>query len=51
MEHWYKELHSKMVANGYQGHTPKDKPKYAELAHLLNDMFDKMDRAFTKENL
>lgn len=51
MEYWYKELHTKMVANGYQGHVPKDKPRYAELAHLLNDMFDKMDRAFTRENL
>ncbi|MGO2075222.1 MAG: terminus macrodomain insulation protein YfbV [Pseudoalteromonas sp.] len=51
MEHWYKELYNKMIANGYQGKAAKNKPKYVELAHLLKDMFDKMDRAFTKENL
>ncbi len=51
MMHWYKELHGKMVANGYQGQVNSKNPKYADLARLLNDMFEKMDRAFTKENL
>jgi len=27
----------------------ENKPRYMELANLLKDMFDKMDRAFTKE--
>ncbi|MDK1311192.1 terminus macrodomain insulation protein YfbV [Pseudoalteromonas ardens] len=47
---WYKELHHKMVANGYQADAARD-PKYRELAKLLNDMFEKMDKAFAKENL
>ena len=50
-EHWFKELHTKMVANGYEGSLSKNKPRYADLARLLTDMFEKMDRAFTKENL
>ena len=40
-----------MVANGYEGSLSKNKPRYADLARLLTDMFEKMDRAFTKENL
>nr|WP_231613076.1 terminus macrodomain insulation protein YfbV [Pseudoalteromonas sp. SWXJZ94C] len=49
MHKWYNELHTKMVANGYQTQLNENKPRYLELANLLNDMFDKMDKAFTKE--
>ena len=49
MQNWYKELHTKMVANGYQAELSEKKPRYLELAHLLKDMFEKMDKAFTKE--
>ena len=49
MHRWYNELHTKMVANGYQTQLNENKPRYLELANLLNDMFDKMDKAFTKE--
>jgi uncharacterized membrane protein YfbV (UPF0208 family) len=49
MHSWYKELHSKMVANGYQTQLSDNKPRYMELADLLKDMFEKMDKAFTKD--
>ncbi|MBW4965352.1 DUF412 domain-containing protein [Pseudoalteromonas sp. CR1] len=49
MQNWYKELHTKMVAHGYQAKLSEKKPRYLELAHLLKDMFEKMDKAFTKE--
>ncbi|MEI5638388.1 MULTISPECIES: terminus macrodomain insulation protein YfbV [unclassified Pseudoalteromonas] len=48
---WYTELHQKMVAQGYDTPLSSRKPRYRELARLLKDMFDKMDKAFTKENL
>lgn len=46
---WYNELYHKMVANGYDSPLVSRKPKYRELAKLLTDMFNKMDKAFTKE--
>lgn len=49
MHQWYNELHAKMVANGYNTPLSDNKPRYFELAELLNDMFTKMDKAFTKE--
>ncbi|GAA60227.1 UPF0208 membrane protein VC_1099 [Pseudoalteromonas sp. BSi20652] len=49
MQKWYNELYTKMVANGYQAKLKEKKPRYLELANLLKDMFDKMDKAFTKE--
>ncbi|MBQ4832563.1 DUF412 domain-containing protein [Pseudoalteromonas sp. MMG010] len=49
MYSWYKQLHEKMVANGYQTQLSEVKPNYMQLADLLNDMFEKMDKAFTKE--
>ena len=49
MLQWYNELFAKMVANGYDAQMGKNKPRYLELAELLKDMFDKMDKAFTKE--
>lgn len=49
MQKWYHELYTKMVANGYQAQLSEKKPRYLELASLLKDMFDKMDKAFTKE--
>ncbi|WP_462158207.1 terminus macrodomain insulation protein YfbV [Pseudoalteromonas sp. GB56] len=49
MATWYKELYSKMVAKGYQGAPAKAKPRYLELAHLLKDMFEKMDKAFRQD--
>lgn len=49
MQRWYNELYAKMVANGYQAQRSEKKPRYLELEELLNDMFDKMDKTFTKE--
>ncbi|MBB1450423.1 DUF412 domain-containing protein [Pseudoalteromonas sp. SG43-1] len=49
MQKWYNELYIKMAANGYQTQLSESKPRYMELANLLKDMFEKMDRAFTKE--
>lgn len=49
MQQWYNDLLAKMVANGYDAQVGKDKPRYLELAQLLKDMFEKMDKAFTKE--
>ncbi|CAM4170147.1 terminus macrodomain insulation protein YfbV [Pseudoalteromonas byunsanensis] len=46
---WYNELYHKMVANGYDAPSTPRKPRYRELAKLLSDMFNKMDKAFTKE--
>jgi hypothetical protein len=48
---WYHELHDKMVAHGYESQISAKRPRYQELAKLLNDMFSKMDKAFTKEQL
>mgnify|MGYP003642644238 FL=1 len=49
MQKWYNELYTKMAANGYQTQLSENKPRYMELANLLKDMFEKMDRAFTRE--
>ena len=38
-----------MVAKGYEGTPAKAKPRYLELATLLKDMFEKMDKAFRQE--
>ena len=48
---WYQELFNKMVANGYDApmHLQSRRPTYRTLAKLLKDMFEKMDKAFTKE--
>lgn len=46
---WYRELHEKMAAQGYQGAPAKTKPCYMELAKLLRDMFEKMDKAFRQD--
>jgi len=48
MQKWYNHLYTKMVANGYQMKLNENKPRYLELADLLNDMFEKMDKTFTK---
>lgn len=49
MHKWYTELYTKMVENGYQTKLTENKPRYMELAVLLKDMFDKMDKAFTQD--
>ena len=49
MQRWYNDLYTKMLANGYQTQLNEKKPRYLELANLLKDRFDKMDKAFTKE--
>ncbi|MDP5211587.1 DUF412 domain-containing protein [Pseudoalteromonas tunicata] len=46
---WYRQLQSKMQENGYQPSVSRAQPRFYELAHLLKDMFEKMDKAFTKE--
>jgi uncharacterized membrane protein YfbV (UPF0208 family) len=40
-----------MVANGYDApmQLQSRRPTYLTLAKLLKDMFEKMDKAFTKE--
>lgn len=50
---WYQELFNKMVANGYDApaQLQSRRPTYRTLAKLLKDMFEKMDKAFTKEQL
>ena len=49
MQRWNNELYPKMLANRYQAQRSEKKPRYLELEELLNDMFDKMDKTFTKE--
>lgn len=49
MAHWYKEVHSKMLDQGYSGAPAKSKPRYLELAHLLKDVYEKMDKAFRQD--
>ena len=51
LNNWYQELFNKMVANGYDApiQLQSRRPTYRTLAKLLKDMFDKMDKAFTKE--
>ncbi len=48
---WYRELSVKMQENGYESNIRCSKPRYFELAVLLKDMFDKMDKAFRQDML
>lgn len=47
--HWYRELSDKLAANGVRVPRVSAKPRYQELAQVLKDAFDKMDKAFTEQ--
>lgn len=49
LAHWYREIKVKMQENGHQPRISSARPKYFELASLLKEMFEKMDRAFTRD--
>lgn len=42
---WYKELHGKVVTEGGVLVPVKSKPKYKELAHILNRAFKQLDKS------
>ncbi len=46
---WFREIHSKMCENGHQPTVSQSRPRYAELAILLNEVYSKMDKAFRRE--
>ena len=46
---WYRRIHEKMASEGCHVPFTATKPRYRELAELLNQAFNKMDRAFTRE--
>lgn len=48
LKHWYREIHSKMRAEGCVVESVTAKPKYRELAHLLKTAFEKIDKGFTQ---
>ncbi|MFA0086181.1 hypothetical protein BCU70_12490 [Vibrio sp. 10N.286.49.C2] len=42
---WYRELHQKVTETGYALEPPKAKPRYKELAVMLNNAFRQLDRS------
>lgn len=46
---WYRRIHDKMAKEGCPMPVVATKPRYRELAELLKQVFDKMDKAFTRE--
>ena len=46
---WYRHIHEKMASQGCHVPLTATKPRYRELAELLQQAFDKMDKAFTRE--
>ncbi len=46
---WYKEIEEKMRSQGHSPGSVVSQPKYSELANLLDQVFKKMDKAFTRE--
>ncbi|OBT16046.1 hypothetical protein A9264_12350 [Vibrio sp. UCD-FRSSP16_10] len=41
---WYREIHQKILDSGTLLEPPKAKPRYKELAQLLNRAFNKLDK-------
>lgn len=48
MANWYHQIHEKMADSGCHVPLSAKEPRYQELAELLKQAYDKMDRAFTK---
>ncbi len=46
---FYRDLHAKMKQAGYDVNIKTHQPRFADLARLLRDMYDKTDKAFQKE--
>jgi uncharacterized membrane protein YfbV (UPF0208 family) len=42
---WYRELHAKIVETGVALEPAKSKPRYKELAQILNRAFKQLDRS------
>lgn len=51
LQSWYRELESKLAIEGIEVRSSAPKPRYFELAYLLNKAFKKLDTGFTKEYL
>ena len=49
MANWYHQIHQQMTEEGCHLPATSGKPRYQELAVLLKQAFDKMDKAFTKD--
>ena len=49
LANWYREIEVKMQENGHKPNISSARPKYFELASLLKEMFEKMDKAFTRD--
>ena len=42
---WYREIHDKIVSEGYALQPPKSRPRYKELAQVLNRAFKQLDKS------
>ncbi|NQZ06185.1 MAG: DUF412 domain-containing protein [Algicola sp.] len=49
MANWYHQIHQQMTEEGCHLPATSGKPRYQELAVLLKQAFEKMDKAFTKD--
>lgn len=48
---WFKDLETKLAVEGIEIQYSQAKPRYFELATLLNKAYKKLDKAFSKEYL
>lgn len=46
---WYRDIHGKMCAQGHQPNVSLSRPRFIELATLLKQVYEKMDKAFTRD--
>ncbi len=46
---WYKDLETKLAVEGVEIPPPSTKPRYFEMASLLNKAFKKLDSSFTRD--
>ena len=51
LRNWYAEVHQKMREQGCHIASPQGRPRYMELATLLNKAFRELDRVFTSNLL
>ncbi|WP_299021402.1 terminus macrodomain insulation protein YfbV [uncultured Photobacterium sp.] len=42
---WYREIHDKIISEGYAMQPLKSRPRYLELAQVLNRAFKQLDKA------
>ncbi|MDA0126718.1 DUF412 domain-containing protein [Vibrio sp. MarTm2] len=42
---WYREIHQKIVESGFALEPMKARPRYKELAHILNRAFSQLDKS------